>query len=93
MNRRAFLKASGAVAAVAAGVGLPALAGYEEGVWTPTLVGATPADLPVAYSSQIGTYTKFGTEVRVAFSVATSTFTFTTVQRGGLGAYFDKKIA
>lgn len=46
-----------------------ALDDYEEGTWTPALSGPTT----VAYSSQIGTYTKIGRMVWLSFSVTFST--------------------
>mgnify|MGYP000443961182 CR=1 FL=1 len=51
---------------------------YEEGTWTPVVTFATPGDLSVAYSAQIGHYTKIGRLVYVEFNVVTSTFTHTT---------------
>lgn len=51
---------------------------YEEGTWTPAITFATVGDLTVVYSTQLGTYTKKGREVAAHFSIATSTFTFTT---------------
>lgn len=51
---------------------------YEEGTFTPTLTIATPGNLVVAYSTQLGHYTKIGNLVTVRVSIATSTFTHTT---------------
>ncbi len=51
---------------------------YEEGVWTPVLTFTTPGDLSVAYSVQVGAYTKIGRLVLLNFNVTTSTFTHTT---------------
>ncbi len=51
---------------------------YEEGTWTPTITFATAGDLSVAYSSQVGNYTKIGRQVTITFSITTSTFTHTT---------------
>jgi len=51
---------------------------YEEGTWTPVLSAATVGDLTVAYSSQVGFYTKIGRMVTVNFFITTSTFTRTT---------------
>ena len=60
---------------------------YEEGTWTPTLSiegYPTPGDpvlgdLTLAYTTQLGTYTKIGMVVHVSFVLVTSTFTHTTV--------------
>jgi hypothetical protein len=51
---------------------------YAEGTWTPVLTFATPGDLSVVYTNQVGFYTKIGRLVTVGFRVLTSTFTFTT---------------
>jgi hypothetical protein len=51
---------------------------YEEGTWTPAVTFATPGDLSVAYSYQIGQYQKVGGWVTISFSLRLSTFTFTT---------------
>lgn len=51
---------------------------YEEGTWTPVLTFATPGDLAVTYSSQVGSYTKIGNTVRLNVNIATSAFTHTT---------------
>ena len=48
------------------------------GSWTPVLTAATPGDLTVAYSTQVGRYSKFGREVKLWWNIATSTFTRTT---------------
>lgn len=51
---------------------------YEEGTWTPTLTFDTPGDLSVVYSFNTGSYTKIGRQVSLFFSIAATTFTFTT---------------
>lgn len=51
---------------------------YEEGSFTPVLTFATPGDLSVAYSTQVGFYIKIGKQVTAAVSLVTSTFTHTT---------------
>ncbi len=51
---------------------------YEEGTWTPALTFATPGDLAVTYSSQLGWYTKIGNVVVCWFNLVTSAFTHTT---------------
>lgn len=51
---------------------------YEEGSWTPVLTFATPGDLSVAYSTQVGSYTKIGNTVFGLVNIVTSTFTHTT---------------
>lgn len=51
---------------------------YEEGTWTPGLTFVTPGDLNIVYAQQVGRYVKVGKLVTLWFSVATSTFTFTT---------------
>jgi hypothetical protein len=55
-----------------------ALDDYEEGAWTPVLTFATAGNLSVAYSVQLGSYTKIGDKVTVHFRLTTSTFTHTT---------------
>lgn len=60
----------------------------EVGTWTPSLTFATPGDLSVAYTTQVGRYRKYGRLLWVDFRVITSTFNFTTatgaLQLGGL---------
>lgn len=51
---------------------------YEEGTWTPGLTFATPGNLSVTYSRQVGEYTKIGRVVFAWFDVRTSAFTHTT---------------
>lgn len=55
-----------------------ALPFYEEGTWTPVLTFATPGDLAVTYTSQVGSYIRMGNFVLCSYSVTTSTFTHTT---------------
>lgn len=51
---------------------------YEEGTWTPVLTFVTPGDLSVAYTTQVGVYTKVGRLITVSFVIQTSSFTYTT---------------
>jgi hypothetical protein len=51
---------------------------YAEGNWTPVLTFATPGDLSVTYSAQLGSYTKIGRLVHLTCDLATSAFTHTT---------------
>lgn len=51
---------------------------YEEGTWTPVLTFATPGDLSVSYTRQLGTYTKVGRLVTITYAIVTSAFTWTT---------------
>lgn len=51
---------------------------YEEGTWTPAITFTTPGDLSVAYTNQLGFYTKIGHRVFIDIYVVTSTFTHTT---------------
>ncbi|MHB8392317.1 MAG: hypothetical protein ACYDBH_22515 [Acidobacteriaceae bacterium] len=51
---------------------------YEEGTWTPAITAATPGDLAVTYSTQLGGYTKIGRMVHVWFDIVTSAFTWST---------------
>jgi hypothetical protein len=51
---------------------------YEEGTWTPTFSFSTNGDLSVTYTTQVGSYTKIGNTVRLAFNIVTSAFTHTT---------------
>ena len=50
---------------------------YEEGTFTPVVSFTTPGDLSVAYSAQVGLYTKIGRMVFISFNI-TCTPTFTT---------------
>lgn len=52
--------------------------GEERGTWTPALTFATPGDLSVAYTAQVGSWTKQGRLVTVTCVLVTSSFTFTT---------------
>ena len=51
---------------------------YEEGTWTPVLTFDTAGNLSVAYTTQLGWYTKVGKVVNLWFNIVTSTFTHTT---------------
>jgi hypothetical protein len=51
---------------------------YEEGTWTPVLTFDTPGNASIAYSEQLGVYTKIGRIVFIQASIITSTFTHTT---------------
>lgn len=46
--------------------------------WTPVLTFATPGDLSVSYSTQVGRFVKMGRLVTVFGSIVTSSFTHTT---------------
>lgn len=75
-------------AASGAGISFPAtqsastdantLDDYEEGTWTPSISAGTVGNLSVAYTTQVGQYTKIGKQVNVLWSVVTSSFTYTT---------------
>jgi hypothetical protein len=54
------------------------LADYEEGTWTPVLTFQTPGDLSVAYTTQVGSYTKIGNRVILQGFIVLSSFTYTT---------------
>jgi hypothetical protein len=47
-------------------------------LWTPVLTFATPGDLNVVYSTQVGTYLRVGSLILATFNIATSTFTHGT---------------
>ena len=46
--------------------------------WTPVLTCVTPGDLAVSYTTQVGNGQKTGREVRLSFTIITSSFTHTT---------------
>lgn len=48
------------------------------GTWTPVFTFATPGNLSVTYSTQVGSYTKIGRQVTAWFSIVTSAFTHTS---------------
>ena len=58
------------------GLGTAATQAYEQGTWTPTIVGSTSAGT-ANYSIRVGNYTRIGDFVRLQFTVAWS---------GGTGA-------
>jgi len=51
---------------------------YDEGEWSPSLSFATPGDQSIAYSTQLGYYTRIGNLVHVVGRLQTSTFTHST---------------
>lgn len=51
---------------------------YEEGSWTPEITFATPGDVDVTYTTQLGRYTKVGNLVTLICSVTASSITHTT---------------
>lgn len=55
-----------------------ALGWYKEGTWTPTLTFATPGNVSVSYTTQLGAYTRIGQWVTASFVIVTSAFTHTT---------------
>lgn len=55
---------------------------FPTGSWTPSLTFATPGDLAVAYTWQIGEYFRFGNVVMLFFTILTSGFTHTTASGG-----------
>lgn len=53
--------------------------GYDDsGTWTPVVTAATPGNLSVAYSEQVGTYIEIGGLVILFYRINISTFTHTT---------------
>lgn len=73
---------------------------YEEGTWTPTLVGSTSAGTATFVSGPTGTYTKIGNQVTCYFSWNISAHTgtgalrvnglpFTASSPGGIGSVMD----
>jgi hypothetical protein len=64
--------------AQASGMTSELLADYEEGTWTPVITFATPGDVSVTYSAQIGSYILVGSLVTAFFRVTASAFTYTT---------------
>ena len=50
----------------------------HRGDWTPVITFATPGNLVVAYSVQVGQWAKIGRHLTLTFSLTTSTFTHTT---------------
>ena len=62
----------------AAGMASQLLNWYEEGTWTPVLTFATPGNLSITFSIQLGTYTRVGNRVVVNYNITTSAFSFTT---------------
>ena len=51
---------------------------YKESTWTPDIGFTSNGDLSVAYSTQVGHYTKIGRIVILTFSIQTTTFTHGT---------------
>jgi hypothetical protein len=51
---------------------------YEQGTWTPVLTFQTPSDLAVAYTVQVGSYTRIGNRVILQGFLVLSSFTYTT---------------
>lgn len=68
-------------ASLNAGAGVWLLEGPNQlntGTWTPALTCTTPGNLSVAYTTQIGRYSRQENRVTAYFQVITSTFTHTT---------------
>ena len=55
---------------------------YEEGTFTPVITCATPGDLSVTYSTQLGRYTRIGNRCLINITLLTSAFTWTTASGG-----------
>ncbi len=62
----------------AAGMTSTLLNWYEEGLWTPVLTFETPGDLSITYGAQVGTYTRIGRAVTIAFRITTTAFSYST---------------
>lgn len=73
-----FSKGLGAIQATSINFGDTSLSYYKEGTWTPALSFDTVGDLSVAYSVQVGRYTRIGRIVNLQWNLATSSFTYTT---------------
>jgi hypothetical protein len=58
--------------------GVVTLMGSQQGTWTPVLTFATPGNLSVAYSVQVGVYARTGNAFFIDAELVTSTFTHTT---------------
>ena len=58
--------------------GVVTLIGSQQGTWTPVLTFATPGDLAVVYSVQVGAYARAGNAFFIDAEIETSTFTHTT---------------
>lgn len=54
------------------------LLSYTTNTWTPVLTFATPGDLSVTYSVQVGSYTRIGNRVTAQCNIQTSALTHTT---------------
>lgn len=67
----------GVASATSINFGQDALNYYDEGTWTPVFTFATPGDLSVSYTQQLGYYTRVGNRVDYKFNL-TFTPTFTT---------------
>lgn len=52
--------------------------GFARGTWTPVLTFATPGDLSVTYSAQVGMFWKESDLIHLWFRLITSSFTHTT---------------
>lgn len=61
-----------------ASAGANTLDDYEEGTFTPSITFATPGNLSVTYTTQLGTYTKIGRVVYYNVFIVTSAFTHTS---------------
>lgn len=70
----------GAATATSINFGQTTLNYYEEGSWTPTATFATPGDLSVSYSSQLGGYIRIG---KMVFAWISLTFTPTYTTASG----------
>ena len=51
---------------------------YGEGTWTPVLTCATPGDLAVTYSLQVGKWSRIGNRISVDIQLTTSAFSWAT---------------
>ncbi len=71
----------GAATATSINFGGTTLSTYAEGTWTPVFTFVTPGDLSVAYSAQLGIYTRIGRLITVTFYLA-CTPTYTTASGG-----------
>lgn len=73
----ALLKLGSLAGLLLATAGVVSAETYEAGTFTPTITFATPGDLSVAYTSQVGSYVRLGNQVTIAVQI-TFAATYTT---------------
>ena len=87
---QAGVSKQGTVTQIATALGVPSMLLGKEGLFVPTVTCATPGDLSVFYTSQIGAYTRVGQMVLFRIGLA---FTPTVLRDGVINLVIKPEVS